>query len=87
MACRHCGGSCKNDTEHFANMRGGWVTPGPVSNISNIVSNKVDIVSNGVSNRLNDWRDKNREKYNAYQRDLMREKRRKLKYDSEEDGT
>ena len=33
------------------------------------------------------WRDKNREKYNLKQRELMRKRRAYLKYDAEEEGT
>ena len=33
------------------------------------------------------WREKNRAAYNAKQKEIMRERRRKLKYDSEEEGT
>ena len=33
------------------------------------------------------WREKNRKKYNDYQRELMLERKRGDKYDSEEEGT
>ena len=86
-----CEKSHKNQIEHYADMSGPVTTlKKVVPSISNNVSNKpkeVIPVSNGVSNRVKDWRDKNREKYNAGQRELMRERRRKAKYDSEEEGT
>ena len=48
---------------------------------------KTLLKAKGVNERSKAWRDKNRVAYNDRQRELMREKKRGDKYDSEEEGT
>ena len=74
MKCPICGGN-HNMTGHYASAN------------KPVLAQKEDDVSTNKPLLAQSWREKNRSAYNGKQRELMRERRRKLKYDSEEECT
>ena len=101
LYCTACKGTDHNTRDHYLRLSAARVKSNIESNRSNkevldhskaekpVIpeSNSRSNRSNIESNKVLSWRDRNRARYNELQRELMRERRRRDKYDSEEEGT
>jgi len=79
-------------SEHYADNVSVAKTPGVAKLLLKVRPTKLPVAktllkAKSVNERSKAWRGKNRVAYNDRQRELMREKKRGDKYDSEEEGT
>ena len=86
MKCLVCGSKDHNMTGHYACLPPKRPVTTPVTTPKKVpksVTTRVTTRKSSDIERVRVWREKNREKYNA----SVRDRRRKLKYGSEEEGT